>query len=351
MTRWVVGVVLSLVLVACGGGRFRAGTFDTRGYRHPYVEYRIAGLGGGALLGDSWMLDNYRDARFLRETAPYTVTRRYDVDGDGDIESLGLRPLDDLRYRSTRDAGSIWVRTLPVPSALATTEMSVLMRLLVDGVASTGTVAAAVDREVAIATSRTYTASILEAQSTAVDGREAYAATIDVANVAQLQLDPTARTERVRLVLVRTDFRVPLYPDDFDAGIAPGLLVLGYSNLPAEFDRSLPEFEDLVRRVVFETEEARVGAGFTACESPDGITSFALERPGVRTYVILRPEDGEDRECIERLLGVAGLEANRSYGFRPGPLRFSSIPVEQTPAPVPPPAPADSPAPEPVPSQ
>jgi hypothetical protein len=224
--------------------------------------------------------------------------------------------------------------------------MRVLMQLIVDGLAYTGTVAAAVDRGVVAGASRAYAATIIASEPLAVDGREAYAATIDVANVAQLQLDPDARSERLRIVLVRTDFRVPLDPRDFQLGLAPGLLMLGYANLPGEFDRWSDHFDDLVRRLVFDTPEASAGAELMACESPDGITAFAFLRLGVTRapLVIVRAEDQEDRECIERALATSRLEESRSYGFRPASLRFSVPPP--TPVPDGPSALADAPAPQ-----
>jgi hypothetical protein len=322
MRSWVSWVVLALTLMGCG--RQIRPVLDARGYRHPLVEYQIANREDGTFLGPLWVLDNYRADGTPKDTPAYVVTFRYDRDGDGDLENLGRRPLDDLRFRSTRDAGTIWARTIPLPRSFATTELSVLLRLIVDGISSTGTVAASVDRDTVVATARTFTASVLDTRVIAVDGREGIVATIDVANLAQLQLDPSARTERVRLVLVRTDYRIPLDPREMYGGLAPGLLMLGYSNLPAEYERSLGEFEDLVARVVFDTPESSGGSVLAQCASPDGVTAFALERVGLYTHVLVRPEDDEDRACIERELDAAHLEPGRSYGFRPAPLRFSA---------------------------
>ncbi|MFO0711876.1 MAG: hypothetical protein U0353_18630 [Sandaracinus sp.] len=191
--------------------------------------------------------------------------------------------------------------------------------------------AAAVSRDTVLATTRTFTASILDQEPIAVDGREGIAATIEVANVTQLQLDAGARTERIRLVLVRTDYRVPLVAADFYAGLVPGLMMLGYSNLPTEFERSLPDFEDPVARVVFDTEESSSAAAVAQCPSPDGVPAFAIRRLGFsRIHVLLRTEDGEDRACIERQLAATPLEVERSYGFRPRELRFTVQPPEQT---------------------
>ena len=324
MSTWGRGLFVLLTLAVGCGARQRAGTFDERGYRQAILEYRIANGDGGEVLGSAWRLDNYREDMSLKTSPAYVVTTRYDEDDDGDLEDYGTRPLDDLRYQSTRDAGVIWVRTLPLPRALATTELSVILRLLVDALAETGTVAAAVSSDTVLATTRTFTGSILDQESVVVDGREGIAATIEIANVAQLQLDSGARTERVRLVLVRTDYRVPLVASDLYAGLVPGLMMLGYSNLPGEFDRSLTDFEGLVGRVVFDTEETAPASAIAECPSPDGVPAFAIQRVGISsTYVVLHAADGEDRGCIERHLEATPLEAGRSYGFRPRELRFA----------------------------
>jgi hypothetical protein len=70
--------------------------------------------------------------------------------------------------------------------------------------------------------------------------------------------------------------------------------------------------------------ESSGGSVLAQCASPDGVTAFALERVGLYTHVLVRPEDDEDRACIERELDAAHLEPGRSYGFRPAPLRFSA---------------------------
>ena len=304
---------------------FRGGTFDRAGYRHPHLDYQISALTEERILDSEWVLDNYRDDSFLRNGPEDTVHRRYDTNGDGRLEDVGVQPLDDLRFRSRRDAGVIWVRTLPLPERLATTELRVLMQLVVEGIAETGSVAASVEPLGTAVTTRTHSATMLDSQVLAVDGREAFAATIEVADNAQLVLDPTARTRRIRLVLLRTDFNVPVLGESRSSrGVARGLMMLGYSNLPVDFDRSLGHFAALVERVEFDTPAARtIASRFLACDGGDRVVAVVAEPFGQRVYAGTRQDDGDDRACIESLVRERVVQPGRSYGFRAPEARFS----------------------------
>ena len=317
-------VFLPLLLLTSACGRIAGGTFDAVGYRHSSLDYRINNVSGAEqILEPHWMLDNYRDATSLRDAPAYLVHRRFDVNDDGRLEDIGQVPRDDLRYVSSRDAGLIWVRTLPLPRALARTEPSVLLRLLVEGIAGTGLVGATLGDGTATPVLRTHSAVVLDERPIEIDGREGVVATIDVASVEQLQLDPSARTARIRLVLVHTDFLVSVGGEGSRRhGFVSGLLMLGYSNLLPEFERSLADFEGLLTRVRMQrVVSAPFAESAVACAAEDGVAALVVDRrSGVsRPYVVLRPEDEPRRACFER---VAADMPNGSFGFRTAESRY-----------------------------
>jgi len=80
-----------------------------------------------------------------------------------------------------------------------------------------------------------------------------------VANVDQLKLSPDSRWARANVVLLRPGYNWTQGRSD-----APALLVLGYSNLPEDFDRQLPAFEKLVGHL----ELSESGPCFEAANPP-----------------------------------------------------------------------------------
>src|SRR5262249_43712902 len=93
-----------------------------------------------------------------------------------------------------------------------------------------------------------FAASVVERGAAKLAGAEAYAATIDVANVDQLRLTPNAREARVRLVIARAPYRfTPSSP--YDMVSFPVLMVAEYASAPDDYDHDLPDFDDLLGRI------------------------------------------------------------------------------------------------------
>jgi len=150
------------------------------------------------------------------------------------------------------------------------------MREYVDAVSGSGLAAADVGGGIAIGVERRFATRIIDSQRISVHGLEAYSATVEVANVDQLSLSPSSRWERTRIVLIRTPFRY--HPDTLAARNRrvefPVLMLVGYSNLPEDFDRGVPAFVRFVNAIAF--LDAPTGA-------PRGVQVVGAEGPHAPT--------------------------------------------------------------------
>ena len=239
--------VLPCVACASMSGRFRDDGFHDAvyGYRVRYAE-----PGSRSLLGPDWLLDNLvlddRGPPVEDKTAPeYRTMRVIDVDADGDPEEESETALYDLRFVHRRDAGVIWLRTLPISARLADTDLRVIAHRYVEEVSGGTYFAVSLAGEPAVADVRLATTIVQEGE-TDVSGRLAYWVMFDVANVDQLRLDAANRTARVLVALVRPGY---YYVPGFTGVALPALMVIGYANAPEYFDAHSTEFAEFIRRI------------------------------------------------------------------------------------------------------
>jgi hypothetical protein len=101
---------------------------------------------------------------------------------------------------------------------------------------------------------QTFTTKIVDEHPTTVAGFEAYDATIELANVDELKLDPASRSSKLRVVFVRTPYTRKLFATK---GAVPQLLILGYSVAPRDFDASLPDFNRFVASISLGPQQAQ----------------------------------------------------------------------------------------------
>lgn len=348
---WLGCVVGAAVVVAGCGGAHAVGP---SGFHHLRLEYRVPGA-GSALAGDDWVLDNYRVAQdgSVGETkrgAEYRIERRIDLDGDGVAERVGQEDAYDLLFRHRTSAASMWIRTVPLPAQLEETELRVLMRFYVEAIAGTGVTLADLGEGRVEIRERRYATREIESGAATVGGREARAATIEIADIDQLRLSADHRWQRARIVLVRTDLLwAPARSVVGPRELRPVLLIAGYTNLPEDFDGQLVDFEALLARVDFDTYPVRRHRD-AALQCVPGA---AVVRVYVGSHEIETPDaEGAARECIQRTLAHVGLAAGRSYGFRRVDTMLSGLPqlgsAGGDDAPIPLPRPPDSPFDEPA---
>ncbi|MBN1654963.1 MAG: hypothetical protein JXA30_14435 [Deltaproteobacteria bacterium] len=210
---------------------------------------------GQAILPNYWQIDNFyvdeRHRPLPKKGADYEVTVYIDYDLDGDVDDIGEFYTYDLRFTHKRNAGVIWLRTVPISVKLREKELRVMAQSYVESAAATYYETVQLEGELYY-TSReeSFATAILGQMPGSVADREAYAIKFDVANVQQLRLSPGSRKERVLLVLIRTPYRY--YKGGVSTGntVLPVLMIAGYSNMIEDFDKWLGDFQQFVSRIV-----------------------------------------------------------------------------------------------------
>lgn len=249
---WLLG--LAFVLIGCGPTSYAS--FDKRGFRHTEYGYSVMAMfKGQAILPNYWQIDNFyvdeRHRPLPKKGADYEVTVYIDYDLDGDVDDIGEFYTYDLRFTHKRNAGVIWLRTVPISVKLREKELRVMAQSYVESAAATYYETVQLEGELYY-TSReeSFATAILGQMPGSVADREAYAIKFDVANVQQLRLSPGSRKERVLLVLIRTPYRY--YKGGVSTGntVLPVLMIAGYSNMIEDFDKWLGDFQQFVSRIV-----------------------------------------------------------------------------------------------------
>ncbi len=255
MVRWMTALV-GLLAVGCGSAVGNIGRFDASGFRHERYRYGVQAGPDGAILSRDWRLDNFQQTsrRTVPKSGPaYRSDVGFDTDGDGEIDQHVELNRYDLRYRHVRNRGSIWLSTIPLSTNLSQTDLRVLMRDYVDAVSGAGFVGVNFGGTVVAGIERRFATRILDSQVITVHGLPGFAATVEVANVDQMQLSPDSRWERARVVLIRTPFEYapPRSLTTVRDTHYPVVMLVGYTNLPEDFDAGLPDFVRFVNQIVF----------------------------------------------------------------------------------------------------
>lgn len=253
--RFLVAI-LCLLFVGCGPPH--RGSVTAEGYSHRAYRYRVVSLENGHLMPENWKFDNYyqKDGRLTVKDSPdYVIEYELDGDGDGDFELKAREHRYDLKFDHLVHDGTVLVRTIPISADLAHKKLSVLMDRYVEGIAKAGyeLVQFAPGRTVML--ERRYAAAVVEEVPAKLAGLDALVVTLDVANLDQVKVDPSARAERVRLVLAHTPFRYKRRQKTQEENAEfPVVMLVAYGNQPEEFDAGLPDFEHFLERIEIASE-------------------------------------------------------------------------------------------------
>jgi hypothetical protein len=242
-------VVTALLLLGCGGGGF-----TESGYVHSSgllsVKYRDPSA--FRFVSSDWQIDNHVTDEQGRPTYPkegddWKVVFDHDISGDGSRERFSW-PRFELKLSHRANDAAIWIRTIPLAKSDETMELRVFAERYVDALSGTGFYG--VDRFIGATkvTSIQFAAKFLDRRARTLGGQEAFEATIEVANIDQLKLDPTSRHSKIRIVVARTD-RKEMYAGGGKYVTAKLLVVAGYRSRPADFDAGLKDFETFLGSV------------------------------------------------------------------------------------------------------
>ncbi|HEV8247858.1 MAG TPA: hypothetical protein VGP93_18920, partial [Polyangiaceae bacterium] len=158
--------------------------------------------------------------------------------------------------------------------------LRVLMQGYVDEIAGAGYEAVRIDPEKVIVQEKRFAAVMIDESPARLADRDAYVATIDVANIDRIKIDPKRYDTRVRLVLLRPPFEYKYRrfdQTDHTAARFPVLMLAGYANLPEDFDEDLPSFESFLGRIEV---EGKVGFSIAKGQSAPA-ASLGEAKPGL----------------------------------------------------------------------
>ena len=259
------------------------GTFTPMGYRSTDYDYQVAAFQNGQLLPTTWQLDNYylSTGKTLepKKVDSYVTELELDLDGDGSYETKSKQFAYDLRFKNLVHDGVIFVRTIPISTDLEHKKLESLMDRYVEQIAGAGYEVVSLSSTSPIVLEKRYAAVVIDRVFAKLAGLEAYVVTLEVANLDQLKLDPSARKERVQLVLLHTNFRYIAKNKTLDTTRAfPVVMFAGYANQPRDFAVGLPDFHGLLSRIYINNQ---TGFSFpppaNVAATPSNTTSAAPE--------------------------------------------------------------------------
>jgi hypothetical protein len=248
-----------------------SGQFGATAYLQSDYGYKVAysDAAGKAFAGGDWTLDNYfvdeRGNSKPKKGNNYEAKREFDEDGDGQISSseTSQEYIYDLRLLNGRDNGVIWVKAHPLLPTDAHRDLEVVLNDYADGLSGAGLYAQSNLFSIERVHERHFTTFVTAKSDVNVGDVPGLEGTVELAEVEKLRLDPSFRSAKVRVVLVKFYFYEcnshtratrpwPIVTHDGDSCFQrPGLLVVGYYNTADRFSADLPEFEHIVQRISF----------------------------------------------------------------------------------------------------
>jgi len=329
---FVRSLIAVLFVLSSGCATAASGMFATDGFHHRDYSYRVGYVTSQRVASPDWLVDNWsRSPQLQMKRGPrYRARIGFDVNGDGVQDLTEEFPRYDLLLANRRNAGSMWIRTVPMPTRFAETELRVLSRLYVDAASGAGIVVTQIGGR-AGAIERRFATRVIEEGPTDVAGFEAYRVRFEVANVDQLELEGERRWERAEVIFVRAGFLHEVRRSRSYRSVNPVFpvyLVLGYSNLPEDFEASYGDFEQLRASVdFFEREFAELRRGTRACLQPDLISARLVGQAPARLWSPVAT--ASQNRCLSAL-DHAVLAGRSSYGTRTTPFEAPTIAPQET---------------------
>jgi hypothetical protein len=256
----LVASLLTLSLGACLPSL--VGAFSADGFHSAQFPYAVHYTSPATkeFLGPDWRIDNYYIADDgsigdPKTTDAYRGREAVDLLGDGKLTKWTTNYFD-LKLDNRKTSGVIWVQTVQLGRKDAERNLRNLVEDYAEALSGSGFFAVVNDGRVIKA--KTYAAKIVDGKDRTLGGLPAYDAHLELANLDQVRLDPSARAAIIRVVLVKTDYvskwgedAMPLNPDH----VAPEsrvLIRIGYRASPSDFEAGLPDFERFLTLLQFD---------------------------------------------------------------------------------------------------
>lgn len=258
---WRLAVVLGLGLGlgGCASGSTTAGSALV----HPKFPYAVTydDEAQKSVLGEEWRLENYRHkdrSADIERKRNYDLRYAFDLNDDDKADTHEEFPYPDLLFINRKTNARLELSTLLLGEKLADKELRVLLNDLVSSRSGTRSLLVGFG-QAALGIEKRFATRLLDSAEATLDGNKGLVATIERADLDQLQLNPNARWERSRLFLMHAPF--DYYVPGGNAQDASGqrdtrtfkkfrvLLVAEYTNTPEDFDAQYAAFPRLLNKV------------------------------------------------------------------------------------------------------
>jgi hypothetical protein len=340
--------LLAATIAGCGGA---SKSFQVDGYQHEQYPMRVAAQAQGAdgLLGGQWQLDNYqRDKKGKlvdrKKGDKYEGLLSFDLNDDGVADESAKYPRFEILLTNRHTDGEIWLSTVPLNGKNAEKDLVVLLERYVEAISGTGSVVviSMADAQKTAVADKRYATRVTELRKVLLDGIDGLAATVEVANVDQLQLSRDSRWARAKLVFLRPGFRYVLGTNSVGAATHswPVLVVAGYSNSTGAFDSGLPDFERFLAGIDILSDDEVVGRYASAMvECVGGVSAdveFQIDGAGSVTGI-----PNNTKPCLRRIIASLRFSAQgtrrtyratvtRNAPAAPGPQGYRPLEVIQS---------------------
>jgi hypothetical protein len=248
-----------------------------------------------SVLGEDWQLENYRTYKddmsgevVIERKDGYTSDYEFDFDDDDKGDKKETLPSPDLLFVSRKTNARIEVTTLLLDKRLADKELRVLLSNIVDSANGSRSLFIGFGR-VAGGVEKRYASRLLDSSKATLQQSEGLVATIERADVDQLQLNPKARWRRSRLFLVHAPFDHYVKEGSFGSADANKpdkfhkyrvLVLVEYTNSPEDFEQQYPDLLRVLGKLHFLSDDnvmELMAPALADCANDKGKAELTLE--------------------------------------------------------------------------
>ncbi len=207
-------------------------------------------------INSDWIIDNW----YLEKGEAKTPQRRIgpkhkgvvymDLSGNG-VLSEEKTYFYDLELKNRKTSGSIWVNSFGLPSRMNKTLLDVFLQNYAESISgsdfwlSRGVIGKRPAQE-----TKTYATQVVEKRNISFGPYKALIATISIANIDQLRMDPNHRHGTIRIMIMRIRGPYEHKTKSVVQGVTihrktkheNGFLVIGYFNSPAYYETNLQDY-------------------------------------------------------------------------------------------------------------
>ncbi|MDJ0764483.1 MAG: hypothetical protein QNJ97_16015 [Myxococcota bacterium] len=207
---------------------------------------------------ENWAYQKHNKKYVRRGTDIYKIRLYLDLNGDGKRVPYEVYE-DDLLLKNKLNPGTIWIRTFELPRQISRKKLEVFLKYYAGSLSGARTYLKSGPLGVTTGDTNAYATKINDVHQFSFGGWKAIAATVEIADIAQLRLDPEHREGYIRVIFVK----IPNFDQMYgvkEVRYRPsgrGLAMFAYFNSPEFYEASLDDFYALLSRA--KVENHRIG--------------------------------------------------------------------------------------------